>query len=168
MITFGFICCVWLMVVFGPEYYLQVTELRCNGFEIAVETFGGMNECIEARKQRLEWANCACLRPQNPLAPYYYNWVVPILFAVLGSFASRGTLLFRFALLNAAIIVGGVVAQIYMWQVDPIKDPEGLFFGYLYILQMILTASALFGSVYTFAKLVRKCRPPNQSAQPTR
>ena len=80
---------------------------------------------------------------------------------------SRGPSLHRLVLLNGAIILGGRVSQVYMWQVSPIKDDEGLFFGYLYILQLMLTASMFVGAFYMVSKLVRKHMPPNKLAQPT-
>jgi hypothetical protein len=87
---------------------------------------------------------------------------MPFLFVILGSVASRGPWLHRLILLNGAIILGGIVAQAYMWQASPIKDAEGLFFGYLYILQLMLTASMLFWVFYMVSKQVRKHMPPNK------
>lgn len=83
----------------APNSHQQESRLSC-GQSTIVASFADMNACTNDPRYR---AGCACGPIENPWSGPYHFGLIPLLVALLGYIALKGSIPTRLALLNGAV-----------------------------------------------------------------
>ena len=157
---------MYALVIAGPEPYEDFAVLRCDSSEIIEEKFDNITDCVNKSRLVDEWKYCGCHRPYKEWTKYYYNLVIPFIFAFVGLSFLRGAFWLRFSLLNVAVLVGGIVMLIYSINASDNYESEAGFFYMIYLVQILLTSSLIYAIFYWgYNNIKGKNTPSNKSLQ---
>ena len=106
-----------LLLFVSPDPSNKEAELLCDGSRTATAVFPDIVTC--SKDARFKQANCACFRPPSEWARWYAFSVVPLVSTLVGFVLLRGSLRWRFLLLNIAVATAIITETVRSVLSDP-------------------------------------------------